>query len=286
MFAMQQPAMIHLCPSGTTIKDAMAASLGSSLFLFNGLHAISPYLLNQASASSPVETTTTPNNTAYSGQPSDDNMKSMRKLLSGHNPNRASKPPKATKAPRDSRRNPVLTRPRDWSFIILQCETCRARGVADCRMAADICGGGLFAYSEQGAFQVRERHREQTQSITMTAALLPPPPRVYSIEEARSMPPLYLYMDVCSMGRTTDHARHALKVAFGDPYMDRELGREVKRPDFDALRSTLMAQRFSHLLSREKIPLGPGRGLRQPVAGRAPGSGFGSGFGSSSRPSW
>lgn len=40
-------------PLGMNIKSAMAANLGSSLFLFQGLHTISPYVLNTAASPSP-----------------------------------------------------------------------------------------------------------------------------------------------------------------------------------------------------------------------------------------
>ncbi|KAK3682919.1 hypothetical protein B0T22DRAFT_484934 [Podospora appendiculata] len=293
----------------------MAASLGSSLFLFNGLHAISPYLLNQAS--SPVAsnittaTATATSNNPYSGQQSNDNMDFARRCLLPSRSSRGPKPPKGPKAARDARKYMEFTPPRDWSFIILQCETCRARGVANCRMATDICGGGLFAYSDLGAF-VRERSEQATMTTTTTTTtiaannrypnvsrppaplpLLPPAPKSYSIKEARLMPPLYLYMDVCSLGMVADSARQALRVAFGDPYMDRETEKGVKPLDFDALRSALMKLLFHHCLSRERLPLsggggdGNGDGVRQPVRASGSGLGMGSSFGSGSgRPSW
>ncbi|KAM7187010.1 hypothetical protein V8F33_011482 [Rhypophila sp. PSN 637] len=50
MLTMQRHGSMNHGPLGMNIKSAMAANMGSSLFLFQGLHRISPYLLNEASS--------------------------------------------------------------------------------------------------------------------------------------------------------------------------------------------------------------------------------------------
>ncbi|KAM7205376.1 hypothetical protein V8F20_003145 [Naviculisporaceae sp. PSN 640] len=60
MLTMQQPTTMNHSPLGMNIKSAMAANMGSSLFLFQGFHRISPHLLNTAASSSPSSKSSSP----------------------------------------------------------------------------------------------------------------------------------------------------------------------------------------------------------------------------------
>ncbi|KAK5659100.1 hypothetical protein OQA88_1190 [Cercophora sp. LCS_1] len=178
----------------------MAANLGSSMFLYQGLQTISPYLLTSAQLS-PTSSTrslspTTSENSFEMGIPPS-TSKSRRSWFSS--------PPKPAQ-------------PACESFLLeLRCTTCARRGVSPCTTESDYnFGGGRYAFLD---------HREG--GIGKAA----------KFKYACNMEERVLEVDLCDFANYVQVARtkEVLKMHMGDPYMAAEQGNELRPVDVGAL---------------------------------------------------
>ncbi|KAK4175137.1 hypothetical protein QBC36DRAFT_312301 [Triangularia setosa] len=141
------------CPNSfTTIKAAMAAGLGRSLFLFQGLSNISPRILTEASLSSP----TLPPSPTYQERQDQDNTnmgnsesRPSRESKLSFRASRLSTTPETSPASASKRTKP------EYKLKIV-CSTCASKGLAEtaCSTANDINanGGSNLAFQDGSSY--------------------------------------------------------------------------------------------------------------------------------------
>ncbi|KAK3347221.1 hypothetical protein B0T25DRAFT_572296 [Lasiosphaeria hispida] len=193
-----------------SIKAGMAANFGSSLFLFQGLPTISPYILNEAALQPQYSGRQTPQD--YQTMTNLSRSKSRRSWFSSS--------PKPTKA----------ADPPCESFLLdLQCTTCRRRSQRtghkeSCAAERDFnCGGGRAAFLTRGP---------------------PGAAGKFKHSGAARLEERVLALDLCDFanyGRVT-RTKEVLKRYMGDRYIAAEQGRELEPVNVRVLLEALRAQ--------------------------------------------